>query len=116
MQCNDLIYVYIVGRLPPVFLLSCHFRKMKNQVFLFKTEILQSNWYTTNRVSQMMLVAKNLPVNAGNIRDASLISESGRSPGGGHGNSFQYSCWEKSHGQRSLEWTQFSSVAQSDSL
>ena len=27
----------------------------------------------------------------------------GRSPGGGHGNSFQYSCLEHPHGQRSLE-------------
>ena len=33
----------------------------------------------------MMLVVKNLPVNAGDIRDASWISELGRSPGGGHG-------------------------------
>ena len=38
------------------------------------------------------------------------------SPGGAHGNSPQYSCREKSPGQRSLEWTQFSSVTQSDSL
>ena len=26
----------------------------------------------------------------------------GRSPGGGHGNPFQYSCLENPHGQRSL--------------
>ena len=43
-----------------------------------------------------MLVVKNLPVNAGDIRDASWISELGRSPGGGHGNSLQYSCLENS--------------------
>ena len=30
------------------------------------------------------------------------IPELGRSPGGGHGNSLQYSCLEKPHGQRSL--------------
>ena len=29
---------------------------------------------------------------AGDIRDASLIPGSGRSPGGGHGNPLQYSC------------------------
>ena len=29
---------------------------------------------------------------AGDIRDVSLISGSGRSPGGGHGNPLQYSC------------------------
>ena len=39
-----------------------------------------------------MLVVKNPPANAGNIRDAGLILESGRSPGIGHGNPLQYSC------------------------
>ena len=42
----------------------------------------------------MVLVVKNLPDNAGNLREAGLIPESGRSPGGGHGNPFQYSCSE----------------------
>ena len=37
---------------------------------------------------------KNQPANAGDIRDASLIPGSGRSPGGGHGNPLQYSCLE----------------------
>ena len=41
-----------------------------------------------------MLVVKNLPANAGDIRDVSTISGSGRSPGGGHGNTLQYSCLE----------------------
>ena len=42
----------------------------------------------------MALVVKNLPANAENIRDTSLIPGSGRSPGGGHGNSLQYSWLE----------------------
>ena len=42
--------------------------------------------------SQVVLLVKNLPANAGNIRDAGLIPKLGRSPGGGNGNSFQYSC------------------------
>ena len=33
--------------------------------------------------------------------DLSSIPELGRSAGGGHGNSFQYSCLENPHGQRS---------------
>ena len=37
-------------------------------------------------------VVKNLPANAGDARDASSIPQSGRSPGGGHGNPLQYSC------------------------
>ena len=35
---------------------------------------------------------KNLPDNAGDIRDAGLIPGSGRSPGEGNGNPLQYSC------------------------
>ena len=34
--------------------------------------------------------------------DPGLISGSGRSSGGGHGNPLQYSCLENPHGQRSL--------------
>ena len=36
-------------------------------------------------------MVKNCPANAGAIRDMGLIPESGRSPGGGHGNPLQYS-------------------------
>ena len=42
--------------------------------------------------SQVALVVKNPPANAGDIRDVRLIPGLGRSPGGGHGNSLQYSC------------------------
>ena len=42
--------------------------------------------------SQKVLVVKNLPVNAGDIRDTGSILGLGRSPGGGHGNPLQYSC------------------------
>ena len=42
--------------------------------------------------SQMVLLVKNLPAKAGDIRDAGLISGLGRSPGGGHENPLQYSC------------------------
>ena len=45
-------------------------------------------------VSQVALVVKNPPANAGDIRDAGPIPGSGRSPGGGHGSPLQYSCLE----------------------
>ena len=48
-------------------------------------------------------VVKNPPANAGDARDAGLIPGLGRSPGGGNGNPFQYSCLENPHGQRNLE-------------
>ena len=62
--------------------------------------------------SQVTLVVNSLPANAGDTKDESLIPESVRAPGGGHGNLLQYSCLEnpmdtpvflpgKSHGQRS---------------
>ena len=37
-----------------------------------------------------------------NGEDLGSIPGLGRSPGGGHGNPFQYSCLENPHGQRSL--------------
>ena len=40
----------------------------------------------------MTLVVKNLPANAGDIRDMGSIPGPGRSLGGGHGNPLQYSC------------------------
>ena len=39
-------------------------------------------------------VVKNPPVNAGDIRDADSIPESGRSSAGGHGSPLQHSCLE----------------------
>ena len=44
--------------------------------------------------NQVALVVKNPLANAGDVRDAGLIPGSGRSPGGGPGNPFQYSCLE----------------------
>ena len=53
--------------------------------------------------SQVVLVVKNPPANAGEIRDMGSIPGSGRSTGGGHGNPLQYSCLENPiHGQRNL--------------
>ena len=39
-------------------------------------------------------MVKDLPANAGDIRDMGLIPGSGRSPGGRNGNPLQYSCWD----------------------
>ena len=44
--------------------------------------------------SQVVVVVKNLPASAGDIRDLGLIPGLGRSPGGGNGNPLQYSCLE----------------------
>ena len=49
---------------------------------------------TKARASQVALVVKNPPANAGDIRDMGLIPGSGRSAGGRHSNPLQYPCLE----------------------
>ena len=44
--------------------------------------------------SQVALVGKNPPANAGERRYAGLIPRFGKYPGVGHSNPFQYSCLE----------------------
>ena len=45
--------------------------------------------------SQLVLVVKDPPANAGDIRGLRSIPGLERSPGGRHGNPLQYSCLEK---------------------
>ena len=47
-------------------------------------------------------MVKNLPANAGGIRDMGSIPGLGRSLGGKHGHPLQYSCLENPHRKRSL--------------
>ena len=53
--------------------------------------------------SQVVLVIKNPPANAGNIKDAGLIPGLGRSPRAGRGNSLQYSCLENPMDRRAWQ-------------
>ena len=50
------------------------------------------NFSEGSQASQVLLVVKNPPVNAGDVRDVGSIPGSGQIPGGGHGNPLQYSC------------------------
>ena len=61
--------------------------------------------HLVKRASQLVLVVKNPPANAEDIRNMGSIPGLGRSPGGGHGNPLQYSCLKNPHGQRRL-WFQ----------
>ena len=54
----------------------------------YKSTVLQFG------TSQLALMVKNPPANAGDIRDKGLIPVLGRSPEGGHGNPLHYSCLE----------------------
>ena len=48
--------------------------------------------YSSPQASQVVLVVKNRPTNAGDVRYAGSIPGSGKSPGVGNGNPLQYSC------------------------
>ena len=43
---------------------------------------------------QVVIVVKNSPANAKEVKDPGSIPGLGRSPGGEHGNTLQYSCLE----------------------
>ena len=60
--------------------------------------------------SQVVLVVKSLPANAGDIRDAGFTPGLGRPPGEGNGNPLQYSCLENSMG-RGAWWAAVPGVA-----
>ena len=54
------------------------------------------------QASQVVLVVKNPPANAGDVTDTSSIPGSGRTPGKGNGNPLQFSCLENPMNRRSL--------------
>ena len=64
-------------------------------------------------VSQVALVVKNPPANAGDTRDMDSVPGSGRSPGGGHGNPLQDSHLENPMA-RGAWWATIHDVTESD--
>ena len=69
-------------------------------------------YYTYMWASQVVLVVKNLPSNAEDIRDVGSIPGSGTSPGGEHGNPLQYSSLKNSM-DRGARWATVHAVAKS---
>ena len=61
---------------------------------------------------QVVLVVRNPPANAGDVRDMGSIPGLGRTPGGGDGNSLQYSCLENPM-DRGVWWATVHRVAKS---
>ena len=66
----------------------------------FWKQSIYFSWYSKNvfccsqlQASQVALVIKNLPANAGDIRDVGLIPGLGRFPGGGLGNPLNILAW-----------------------
>ena len=64
----------------------------------------------TREGHMVALVVKNLPANAGGLRNAGSIPPP---PGGGHGNPLQYSCLENPM-DRGAWWATVHGVAESD--
>ena len=62
--------------------------------------------------SQVAVVVKNAPANAGDMRDVCLIPQLWRSSGEGNGDPFQYSCLENPM-DRGAWWAILHSVPQS---
>ena len=57
-------------------------------------QLKKESWIHKVRVSKVVLVVKNLPTSAGDIRDVGPILGLGRSPGECNGNPLQHSCSE----------------------
>ena len=78
-----------------------------------KSQTLLSNFtslYAWYGASLVALVVKNLLANAGDIRDVDSIPDSGRSPGGGHGNPSHIlrdrGAWQATAHRVAQYWTQ----------
>ena len=73
-----------------------------NKAFLVHS-IFQFDIFSIYQIYQVVQVVKNLPANAGAVRDASMILGLGRSPGEWNGNPLQYSGLENFMG-RGARW------------
>ena len=58
------------------------------------TSLEELELFKDDKTSQVVIVVKNPPANAGDKRDEDSIPGSGRSPRGGNVNLLQYSCLE----------------------
>ena len=81
-------------------------------VFLHHETISLDNYRTIGadsiraRASQVVLVVKNPPADAGDTRDVGSIPGSGKSPGKGNGNPLQYSSWKMPRTEEP-DWLQY---------
>ena len=78
----------------------------------FLTKFLKTIEKNSLLASQVALVVKNLPANAGDLRGMGLIPGWGRFPGGEHGNPLQYSCLQNPM-NRGARWSTVHRVAKS---
>ena len=98
----------------PLLLLSALFSVyvMKDKSKKKKKKTYQQHMRICRNLLLVVLLVKNLPANAGDIRDVGLIPGLGRSPGEGHGNPLHYSCLENPM-DRGAWWATVHRVAKS---
>ena len=89
----EVLTIRLKTRLPRVilFLIS---QETPGKIITYSGLPFSTGKMTPFGASQVALMVKNPPANAGDVRDAGLIPGSGRSPGEGNGNPLQYSCLE----------------------
>ena len=83
------------------------------KLYFFVLCLLIIELYEFFRASQVVLVVKNSPANAGDLRDMGLIPWLGRCPGEGYGTPLQCSCLENPL-DRGAWWATVHTVAESD--
>jgi len=66
----------------------------KEKAKIYNIKIKKAGEGEVGRAYQVVLVVKNLPINAGDLSDSGSIPGSGRSSEGGNGNPLQYPCLE----------------------
>ena len=103
IQVIKTFFVQFCIFLPSLDLLGLLYQKKRGDIFLSPNGL---------GASQVMLVVKNLPANAGEIKDVGSIPGSGKIPGGGHSNPLQYSCLENPM-DRGAWWVTVHGVAKS---
>ena len=85
MSLNPGFVIYYLSKADKLFKFSeppiSHLFKMNKENYTSRVDM---KYLSTNWASQVALVVKSPPVNAGDLRDRVLIPGSGRSPGGGH--------------------------------
>ena len=77
----------------------------KPRIYHNQMQIMIAIHQHTPGASLVALVVKNSRASAGDTKDMGSVPGPGRSPGGGHGNSLQYSCLEDPTGRGSWQAT-----------
>ena len=78
------------------------FRTLRLTLWAFGSSLPQKNAGSAVTTTSLLSGGSDSKASTYNVGDLGSIPGSGRSPGEGIGNPLQYSCLEKSHGQRGL--------------